>query len=130
MFFLADVSPSKDISLKDEVFAVFSRLRLNMSLQDLAKRMDLSDVMFIRLKFLIVWPTLELLQNNIPLVFQQLYPNCQVIIDCNEIFIKTPSSFGAHAKIYSNYKKHNTVKFLIGITPCGTISFLSQCWGG
>jgi len=22
------------------------------------------------------------------------------------------------------------VKFLIGITPCGAISFLSKCWGG
>ena len=32
--------------------------------------------------------------------------------------------------MYSNYKKHNTIKFLIGITPCESISFLSQCWGG
>ena len=31
---------------------------------------------------------------------------------------------------YSNYKKQNTVKFLIGITPSGTISFVSRCWGG
>ena len=22
------------------------------------------------------------------------------------------------------------IKFLIGITPCGSISFLSECWGG
>ena len=29
-----------------------------------------------------------------------------------------------------NYKKHNTVKFLVGITPSGAISFLSKCWGG
>ena len=27
-------------------------------------------------------------------------------------------------------QKHNTVKFLITITPCGTISFLSDCCGG
>ena len=26
--------------------------------------------------------------------------------------------------------KNNTIKFLIGITPCGSISFLSKCWGG
>ena len=39
-------------------------------------------------------------------------------------------NFDARAKTYSNYKKHNTVKFLIGISPIGTISFLSQCWGG
>ena len=48
----------------------------------------------------------------------------------SEIFIERPSSYLARAKTYSNYKKHNTVKFLIGITPCGAISFLSKCWGG
>ena len=142
MFLSADVSPSKNITLEDELFAVLSRLRLNLSLQDLAIRMDLSlgkmsaifqkwlDIMYVRLKFLIVWPTREVLQNNMPLVFQQLYPRCRVIIDCSELFIETPSSFNARAKTYSNYKKHNTVKCLIGISPCGTISFLSQCWGG
>lgn len=31
---------------------------------------------------------------------------------------------------YTNFKKHNTVKFLIGITPCGVISYLSKCWDG
>ena len=30
----------------------------------------------------------------------------------------------------SNYKKHNTVKFLIGITLTGIICLLSLCWGG
>ena len=34
------------------------------------------------------------------------------------------------AQRHSNYKKYNTVKFLIGITPTGSISFLSQCWVG
>ena len=27
-------------------------------------------------------------------------------------------------------KHHNTVKFLIGVTPQGTVSFLSHAWGG
>jgi len=31
---------------------------------------------------------------------------------------------------YSNYKHHNTLKFLIGVTPTGYVSFLSKCWGG
>ena len=31
---------------------------------------------------------------------------------------------------WSEYKHHNTVKFLIGITPNGFISFLSDCYGG
>ena len=36
----------------------------------------------------------------------------------------------ARAQTWSNYKHHNTVKFLIGITPQGTISFISKGWGG
>ena len=31
---------------------------------------------------------------------------------------------------FSNYKHHNTLKFLIGITPSGVISFVSDAWGG
>ena len=36
----------------------------------------------------------------------------------------------ARGQTWSNYKHHNTVKFLIGITPQGTISFISKGWGG
>ena len=32
--------------------------------------------------------------------------------------------------MYSNYKSHNTVKYLIGITPGSTVSFLPYGWGG
>ena len=88
------------------------------------------DAMSVRLSFLITWPDRETMQQNMPLEFQQLYPNCRVTIDCSEIFIETPSSYKARSQTYSNYKKHNTAKFLIGITPCGTICFLSSCWGG
>ena len=45
-------------------------------------------------------------------------------------FIEHPCSYKARAQTYSNYKKHNTVKFLDGITPNGAFSFLSKCWGG
>jgi hypothetical protein len=31
---------------------------------------------------------------------------------------------------WSNYKHHNTVKFLIGISPQGIVSFISKAWGG
>lgn len=44
--------------------------------------------------------------------------------------MERPVSFQARAQTYSHYKKHNTVKVLIAITPFGTISFISRCWGG
>ena len=46
--------------------------------------------------------------------------------------MERPLSFQPRAQTYSNYKRHNTVKFLIAVSPAGTtcISFISQCWGG
>ena len=31
---------------------------------------------------------------------------------------------------YSNYKKHNTVKVLIAVSPTGVIVYISNAWGG
>jgi hypothetical protein len=45
-------------------------------------------------------------------------------------FIERPSNLLARAETWSNYKHHNTVKYLIGITPQGAVSFLSKGWGG
>ena len=52
-----------------------------------------------------------------PPLFQDLYP---CIIDCTEIFIERPTNLDVRARTFSNYKSHNTVKFLIGITPNGS----------
>ncbi|XP_048749237.2 uncharacterized protein LOC125661304 [Ostrea edulis] len=41
-----------------------------------------------------------------------------------------PSNLLARAETWSNYKHHNTVKYLIGITPQGAVSFLSSGYGG
>lgn len=32
--------------------------------------------------------------------------------------------------MYSEYKYHHTVKFLVGCTPNGFVSFVSKCYGG
>ena len=130
------------LSLKDELLIVLMRLRLNLMLEDLGYRFHVSkstisrifqawiDVMYARLKFLIVWPSRDVVRHNMPQVFKDLYPNYCCIIDCTEIFMERPFTLKARAQTYSNYKHHNTVKLLIGITPCGTISYLSLCWGG
>ena len=44
--------------------------------------------------------------------------------------MERPSDLLARAQVWSNYKHHSTMKFLIGITPQGTISFVSRCAGG
>ncbi len=53
-----------------------------------------------------------------------------VIVDCFEIFIDRPSNLLARASTWSSYKHYNTVKVLVGITSQGTISYVSDTWGG
>ena len=44
--------------------------------------------------------------------------------------LKCPLNLNARAQTFSNYKSHNTIKYLIGITPAGAVSFLSAGLGG
>ena len=53
-----------------------------------------------------------------------------IIIDCFEIFLDCPTYLLARAQTFSQYKHHNTVKYLIGVTPQGSVSFISEGWGG
>ena len=65
-----------------------------------------------------------------PASFKRKYKSTRVIIDCTEIFIQKSSSLINQSLTFSNYKHHNTLKFLVGITPNGVISFVSDAWGG
>ena len=53
-----------------------------------------------------------------------------MIIACFELLTDRPLNLLARARTSSNYKQHNTVKVLIGITPQVTILFVSEAWGG
>jgi hypothetical protein len=118
-------------------------MKLNSPLQDLTFRFNISvptasrvfdkwiHVMSIRLKFLIKWPDRDELQATMPAVFQRNFGNhVSVIINCFEIFVDKSTSLITRAMTWSNYKHDNTIKFLIGITPQGVISFISKAWGG
>ena len=131
------------LSQFQEFLITLMKLKLNSPFQDLAFRFGISvstvsrvfdkwiDAMSTRLQFLIMWPAREELRKTMPLAFKRNFGDkVAVIIDCFEIFIERPSSLIARAMTWSNYKHHNTVKFLIGITPQGVISFISKAWGG
>ena len=70
-------------------------------------------------------------RSNLPSVFIKAgYKKCCVILDCAEVFIERPKSLINQACTWSEYKHHNTIKFLVGISPTGYITFLSDCYGG
>ena len=90
------------------------------------------NVMFVRLvPHLVIWPERSELRLTLPYAFRNSkFGSCACIIDCFEIFIEKPRDLLASAQTYSSYKSHQTMKYLIGITPQGTISFISNGWGG
>jgi hypothetical protein len=63
-----------------------------------------------------------------PQTFKDAYPNTRVIIDCTEIYIEMPTSYRSHSATYSSYKNHNTAKGLIGISPAGYPTFISELY--
>ena len=113
-----------------------------MPLQDLAYRFKVSHstvsqifsswlvVIDIRLFPLISWPEREQLWRTMPQCFMYYFgKKVTVVIDCFEVFIEKPTNLLARTQTFSSYKHHNTIKLLIGITPQGTVSYVSEAWG-
>jgi len=46
------------------------------------------------------------------------------------VFIETPKALDLQKMTWSEYKHHNTLKFLIGCTPNSSVSFLSKSYPG
>lgn len=87
---------------------------------------DTLDVMHKRLSRLIVWPGKEQIQISLPMCFRAMFNNCTSIIDCLEIRIEKPKNMTASAQTCPQYKNHDTVKYLISVTPQGVVSFVSK----
>ena len=134
----------KKLSQRDDFLLILMRLRLGLLNEDLAERFGVSPTLcsyifttWIKLlskvlgKALVVWPPRESIREHLPEIFLKSgYGKCRVIIDCAEVFIDRPKSLSSQAATWSDYKHHETFKFLVGITSTGFISFLSSCYGG
>ena len=132
----------RKLSLETEFFMTIMKLRLDLLQQDLANRFGVStgkvSQIFItwikllarELGVLVIWPSREQVRKTLPLCFKKLYPKVHTIIDCTEVFTETPSCLEAHNLLWSDYKHHTTVKFLVCITPNGAISWISPAYGG
>ena len=116
----------------EQIILCIMRLRLPLPVTDLSRIfLETLNILYVRLKFLIHWPDPPDRQNSMPKWFRAKFrTKAAVIIGCFEIFIERPSNLTARHLTWSSYKQHNTIKYLFGITPQGTISFLSESWSG
>ncbi|XP_063422855.1 uncharacterized protein LOC134707203 isoform X2 [Mytilus trossulus] len=141
--FVTCIIPSSNIlSSADILLLVLMKLRLNSPHTDISFRFGVSLSLVTnlidsvipqlahKLKWLIHWPNKDDILRSRPDCFKEAFPRCVSVIDCTEVYIETPSNFTARSCTYSNYKHHNTIKFLVSIVPCGSISFVSRAFGG
>ena len=123
------------------MFLTLMKLRLGLTERDLAARFKIAQSTvssifksWVRLlakvlRCLIFVPDQESLNVTRPKRFDNAKHVSQ-IIDCFEVFIETPKSLQLQKLTWSEYKHHNTVKFLIGCLPNSNVSFLSCSYPG
>ena len=109
--------------------------------QDLAQRFDISKCLVTNifhswlralaeyLRAFVYMPGIEHILRTTPQRFRQ-FKNLCGIIDCSEIFIDTPKDLEMQSATWSEYKHHNTVKFLICVAPNSGIAFISKAYTG
>ena len=131
------------ITSRDQVLLVLMRLRLGLLTHDLAEWVQISEgtmssfiATWVRFlgkilhDALVVWLPMETILSHLPSMFHRCHKTTRCIVDSTEIFIERPKSLDAHATSWSTYKKHNTFKFLVGISPTGYIMCVLDCYGG
>lgn len=134
--------PTKLTGLQQFILTLVG-LRLFLPLQDLAYRFAVStstiernihdwiSAMYLTLvPTVIFWPQQSDVKESLPVCFRGQFDNCIGIIDCFEIFMNRPIKLKKRGSTYSTYKSHNTVKYLICVTPQGSVSFISLGYGG
>jgi hypothetical protein len=134
--------PGRKLTQQQELLLVLMKLRQDLTNQMLADIFGISatsvssifntwiKLLATILKPLIFWPDKVTVLKMMPPSLKKDFPQLRCTIDCTEVFIDRPRHLELQAQTWSDYKKNNTLKFLVGIAPNGHISFLSKAWGG
>ncbi|XP_076034153.1 uncharacterized protein LOC143020979 [Oratosquilla oratoria] len=133
----------KTMSKFQMLIMTMMRLRLNVSPVFLSREFavsrstvcriffDVVDVMYVRMKPLVFWPSRDTLAKTMPMEFRKHFgTKCVVIIDCFEVFIDRPTNLKARAETWSFFYIITQLNFLLALPPQGTVSYISKAWGG
>jgi DDE superfamily endonuclease len=79
---------------------------------------------------LVYWPTQEENLASMPTYFVPFFCDTQIVLDCTECKITLMKCVNCRMASYSHYKSAHTVKYLVGVTPCGSINYISRGYPG
>lgn len=127
---------------KDELFLTLIKLRQAKEDTELSFFFNISETtvskivvtwinfLYYQLRELDIWPSRKVVDQHIPSDFKRKFPRTRVILDATEVPIQKPSHVDSQCATWSSYKHRNTLKTMIGCSPRGTISFISDSYGG
>lgn len=133
---------SRNIDQPNQLFMTLIRLRHHTDYTQLAINFNLtrqvvSEIITQMINFLYyeltefdVWLSRGVVDTYFPLSFKQEYPLTRVILDATEIPIDRPTECNSQSATFSTYKNKNTLKVLVGISPRGQVTFVSDVYGG
>lgn len=135
------ITRKHNLPVKERIILSMMKMKLNVSFSSLSiffgcSVKTASNIFFYIIPVLssilgifIMWPTKEEILANLPHIFQD-FSNVRIIVDCTEILVQKPKCLTERLGMYSQYYGDNTVKFLIGVSPAGTITYVSKGYGG
>lgn len=126
----------------NHLFLCLKKIRLNNTFRELADDFSIhptyASKIFLKnipilasiMRPFIVKLNAELIKRTLPMAFRHKYNHVSCIIDCLEIEIQKPSNALNQALTWSDYKKANTIKYLVSCTPNGLVNYISPGFGG
>ncbi|CAN7951284.1 unnamed protein product, partial [Ixodes pacificus] len=88
-----------------------------------------AQLLAVFLRNAITWPSKDEVLHNMPVCFQK-YSHVRIVLDCTEIPVGTPKCLMCRISTYSHYKKGHTIKYMVGVSPAGLITYISSGYGG
>ena len=131
--------PTCKLCSQDEFLLVLMKLCLALFNKDLADRFKICfatvskifqswiRTMAKYISSIVYMPEEMQIRENLPERFENKR-NVVAIIDCSEIFIETPENLELQSTTWSEYKHHNTMTFLISVTPSSFINYVSEAY--
>lgn len=131
-----------NVSIPDQLLITFIKLRCNKPDIELSfmfgiSHSNVSNIFVTWINFMHdvwscvnLWPSKNLVQYYMPDQFKKDFMSTRIIIDTTEFPICKPSNPIAQQATFSTYKNKNTLKVMLGSTPGGLISHISEAYGG
>ncbi|XP_064460663.1 uncharacterized protein LOC135370770 [Ornithodoros turicata] len=130
-----------ELSVRDRVLIILVKVRTGLSFSCISKLFQVSPTSVHRyfygtlpvlsavLKSAIPWPSKDEIVKNMPKCFED-YKRVRIVLDGTEVEVEKSTCLACRIQTYSNYKRKNTVKYMIGVSPAGLITFVSNAFGG